>query len=44
MNLVLDEPSVSLKMMAKYLDVEGREFRTATTVGGGAKPPFIAEL
>ena len=41
MNLVLDEPSISLKMAARYLDVEGRRFRTSTIVGGGAKPPFI---
>jgi len=43
MNPILDDPSISLKMVATYVDAEGREFRTSTVVGGGAKPPFIRD-
>jgi hypothetical protein len=41
MTTILDDPSISLRMAARYVDVEGRPFRTSTAVGGGAKPPFI---
>jgi hypothetical protein len=41
MTTVLDDSSVSLKITARYVDVEGRKFRTSTRVGAGAKPPFI---
>ena len=40
---VLDDSSVSLKITARYFDVEGRQFRTSTRVGKGAKPPFIGD-
>lgn len=43
MNLILDEKSVALKITAKYVDVDGRLFRTSTVVGAGAKPPFIRD-
>lgn len=41
MTRILDDPSISLRMAARYVDVEGRPFRTSTAVGGDAKPPFI---
>lgn len=40
---VLDDPSVSLKVTARYVDVEGRQFQTSTQVGAGTKPPFIQD-
>lgn len=43
MTLILDDRAISLKMVARYVDIEGREFRSSTTVGGGAKPPFIRD-
>jgi len=43
MNTILDDSSISLKMVASYVDVEGRELRTSTAVGGGAQPPFIKD-
>lgn len=43
MNTILDDASISLRFVAKYVDVEGREFCTSTVVGGGAKPPFIKD-
>jgi hypothetical protein len=43
MTLILDDDAISLKMVARYVDIEGREFRSSTTVGGGAKPPFIRD-
>ena len=43
MTTVLSDTSVSLKMRVKYLDVEGRAFRTSTTVGAGATAPFITD-
>ena len=43
MTTVLAHLSVSLKITARYVDVEGRQFRTSTQVGAGAKPPFIQD-
>lgn len=43
LSVILDEPSISQKMVARYVDVQGRPFRTSTMVGGGAKPPFIKD-
>ena len=43
MNLILDEKPIALKITAKYVDVDGRCFRTSTAVGAGAKPPFIRD-
>lgn len=43
MNLILDDQRVAVKMIVRYLDVEGNEFRTSTQIGGGAKPPFIRD-
>ncbi len=43
MTTVLDDPSIVSKLVARYVDVEGRQFRTSTMVGGGAKPPFIKD-
>ncbi|PYX06454.1 MAG: hypothetical protein DMG88_18305 [Acidobacteria bacterium] len=43
MKLILNDRSISLKIVASYVDVEGREFRTSTAVGGAAKPPFIRD-
>ena len=43
MNLILDDRRIKLKLTAKYVDVEGAEFRTSTMVGGGATPPFIMD-
>lgn len=40
---ILDEASVAMTLLARYVDVEGHEFRTSTAVGGGAKPPFIRD-
>jgi hypothetical protein len=39
----LDDPSISPRLLARYVDVEGRQFRTSTAVGGGATPPFIED-
>jgi hypothetical protein len=43
MSIILDDASVSLRLKARYLDVDGREFRTSTAVGAGAKTPFIKD-
>lgn len=43
MTTILDDSAISVKMVARYVDVEGRAFRTSTIVGGGAKPPFIKD-
>lgn len=43
MNLVLDDPSIAVRVAATYVDIEGREFRTSSLVGGAAKPPFIRD-
>jgi len=43
MTLILDDSSMSIRLTARHVDVEGREFRTSTVVGGGAKPPFIKD-
>jgi hypothetical protein len=43
MTIILDDPSISLKIVARYVDVEGSVFRTSTLIGGGAKPPFIRD-
>jgi hypothetical protein len=39
----LDDPSISPRLVARYVDVEGRRFRTSTAVGRGATPPFIKD-
>jgi hypothetical protein len=44
MNRILDDPSISIRMTARYSDVEGNEFCTSTVIGGGAKPPFIKDV
>jgi hypothetical protein len=43
MTCTLDDPTISPKLVARYVDVEGRQFCTATVVGGGAKSPFIRD-
>jgi hypothetical protein len=40
---ILDDLSVSLKLLIRYVDVEGHQFRTSTAVGGGALPPFVTD-
>jgi hypothetical protein len=42
MTVILDDPSIAIKLTARYLDVEGRVLRTSTVVGGAARPPFIS--
>jgi hypothetical protein len=44
MSIILDDASISVRLTARYVDVESREFRTSTAVGAGAKPPLIREL
>jgi hypothetical protein len=43
MSLILEDSSISLRLLARYVDVEGGEFCTSTAVGAGATPPLIKD-
>ncbi len=44
MSGTLANSTISVTLTVRYFDVRGREFRTSTAVGSGARPPFIRDL
>lgn len=40
---ILADDRISLDITSRYSDVDGRTFETTTSLGAGAKPPFIRD-